>query len=429
MGVHYCIPRDVILHAWGGGAIYLPAHSLNLAVGDTIRGINELNDTLENVRMICKLIKKSPQRETKLKHLKEQTANVSKGVHSFCPTRWTVRGDACAAMINNHSELVELWDWSLEKVKEPKLRARVSAAKSTMQTHKFIFGCMLCVDILKRTDMLSKALQNGEISAAEGQSLAYAVLEDLECGRTEENFSGFWDKVADKCSELSVDDPKLPRNANVSVEEYYHRQYFETLDTITQTVRSRFDQPDYKTYQNIEELLLKAVKRIPFDTELSAVCSFYDEFDSYVLEPELKIFSNLADDDARKELNTKKLIQILQFLKPPQKFLLPNVVLLGKLLLVMPATNAISERSFSALKLVKTYLRSKTSDQLLNHEMLMYVHKQATDTMDLIKIGREFVANGDDRRKRTFGQFSLCDIVRPKKLYNASTQTDSKPNN
>ena len=51
--------------------------------------------------------------------------------------------------------------------------------------------------------------------------------------------------------------------------EAYRRQYFETLDTIAQTVRSRFDQPDYKTYQNIEELLLKAVKRMPFNNELS----------------------------------------------------------------------------------------------------------------------------------------------------------------
>jgi hypothetical protein len=33
-----------------------------------------------------------------------------------------------------------------------------------------------------------------------------------------------------------------------------------------------------------------------------------------------------------------------------------------KLLLVMPATNAVSERSVSGLKCVKTYLRSTTGD-------------------------------------------------------------------
>jgi hypothetical protein len=37
---------------------------------------------------------------------------------------------------------------------------------------------------------------------------------------------------------------------------------------------------------------------------------------------------------------------------------LSEVVKLVRLILVMPATNATSERSFSALKRVKTYLRS-----------------------------------------------------------------------
>ena len=44
-------------------------------------------------------------------------------------------------------------------------------------------------------------------------------------------------------------------------------------------------------------------------------------------------------------------------------------------MLVMPATNAVSERSFSALKRVKTYLRSNTGEVRLNHLMLLHVHK------------------------------------------------------
>ena len=42
--------------------------------------------------------------------------------------------------------------------------------------------------------------------------------------------------------------------------------------------------------------------------------------------------------------------------------LLSEVCALGKLILVMPATNAVSERSFSALKPVKTYLRATAGD-------------------------------------------------------------------
>ena len=51
----------------------------------------------------------------------------------------------------------------------------------------------------------------------------------------------------------------------------------------------------------------------------------------------------------------------------------------GKLLLVMPATNAASERSFSALKRVKAYLRATTGDARLNYLTMLHVHRGRTD--------------------------------------------------
>ena len=45
-----------------------------------------------------------------------------------------------------------------------------------------------------------------------------------------------------------------------------------------------------------------------------------------------------------------------------QKMLLPEVTKLAKLLLVLPATNATSEQSFSAMKRIKTYLSGKRLD-------------------------------------------------------------------
>ena len=54
-----------------------------------------------------------------------------------------------------------------------------------------------------------------------------------------------------------------------------------------------------------------------------------------------------------------------------------------QLTLVMQATNATSERSFSALRRVKTYLRTTMSQQRLNHLMLLHVHKDRTDKLNL----------------------------------------------
>ena len=75
----------------------------------------------------------------------------------------------------------------------------------------------------------------------------------------------------------------------------------------------------------------------------------------------------------------------------------------------MPATNAISERSFSALKRVKTYLRSTTGDSRLNHLMMLHFHKDRTDAITLVDVANDFVGEKESR-KQLFGKFSVNDI-------------------
>ena len=58
-----------------------------------------------------------------------------------------------------------------------------------------------------------------------------------------------------------------------------------------------------------------------------------------------------------------------------------------KLILAMTATNATSERTFSALRRIKSYLRTKMS------LMALHVHKALTDTIKLENIADEFVSS------------------------------------
>ena len=99
-------PTCLYTHCYG--------HSLNLAVSDTIKRVKRLSDTFEMVKAICNLVKKSPKRETELNNIKKKAKSQAKGIHTICPTRWTVRGEACAAIISNYQFLLDLWEWSLE---------------------------------------------------------------------------------------------------------------------------------------------------------------------------------------------------------------------------------------------------------------------------------------------------------------------------
>ena len=74
------------------------------------------------------------------------------------------------------------------------------------------------------------------------------------------------------------------------------------------------------------------------------------------------------------------------------------------MILVMPATNAISKRSFSALRRLKTWLRTRILQARLNWHMLLHVDKNKTDNLPMSNIANEFVSHNDSRL-HSFGQF------------------------
>ena len=67
---------------------------------------------------------------------------------------------------------------------------------------------------------------------------------------------------------------------------------------------------------------------------------------------------------------------------------------LTKLILLLPVTNATREKTFSLLKLIKSYLRSTMKQSRLNH-LILSGDKNQLDQLDLIKIAFDFVSKND----------------------------------
>ena len=47
----------------------------------------------------------------------------------------------------------------------------------------------------------------------------------------------------------------------------------------------------------------------------------------------------------------------------------------------MPATNVVSERSFSAMRRLYTYLRTNMGSSRLNNAMVLHIHKARLDKL------------------------------------------------
>ena len=85
------------------------------------------------------------------------------------------------------------------------------------------------------------------------------------------------------------------------------------------------------------------------------------------------------------------------------KTMLSEVYRLIQIFLTIPVTTSTAERTFSSLKRLKTFLRSTMTQPRLNALMLMYVHRDLTESMDLIDIAKSFISVND--RRFHFGYF------------------------
>ncbi len=88
-----------------------------------------------------------------------------------------------------------------------------------------------------------------------------------------------------------------------------------------------------------------------------------------------------------------------------QKSTFSELCRLAHLILVMPATNAVSECSFSAMRRLKTYLCSTMCQGRLNHVTLLNMNHEKVDQLDIDVIADEFV-QGDEHHLRQFGKFT-----------------------
>ena len=138
--------------------------------------------------------------------------------------------------------------------------------------------------------------------------------------------------------------------------------------------------------------------------------SFYaSDFSKSELETQLKLLGQMEIAVSGHHLQFSDIHKCFQSLPPAHLALLSQVSLLVKLIALMPATNAVSERSASALRRVKSYLRSSMTQVRLNNMMVVHIHKTLTDTIDIKSILTGFSTANADRRKM-FGSFELENI-------------------
>ena len=132
-------------------------------------------------------------------------------------------------------------------------------------------------------------------------------------------------------------------------------------------------------YTHIEQTLLKGAVGLDVDQHINMLLTIYKDGFGYIqLKSQLLTLSSSLKLilQSNMPLTTKGLIRHMQELNPGKKALLSQVFQLAQYRLIMPASNAVSERSFSVLRRIKAYLRNTMTQNILNHTMCLKIHSK-----------------------------------------------------
>ena len=109
-------------------------------------------------------------------------------------------------------------------------------------------------------------------------------------------------------------------------------------------------------------------KKICLNLECFLTHETYSDIDGLDLYSKLKILKEVL------QINDNSPINVLNYINRLESF--PNACIAFRILLTIPITVASAKRSFSKLKLIKSYLRSTMSQERLSGLAILSVKKE-----------------------------------------------------
>ncbi|PWA34010.1 zinc finger MYM-type protein 1 [Artemisia annua] len=179
------------------------------------------------------------------------------------------------------------------------------------------------------------------------------------------------------------DEDPVEEDVILSAEESFKVNYFfYIVDQAIASLTTRFEQ--YQEYENMFGFLFTCEKlKLYDDDHLKACCSRLEaalkngdrsDINANELYVELRSLNSYLPTENMRH------VDVLNFLKQDDCY--PNAIIAYRVLLTIPVTVASAERSFSKLKLLKSYLRSTMSQERLNGLALIAIENDILESVN-----------------------------------------------
>ncbi|XP_065644636.1 zinc finger MYM-type protein 1-like [Hydra vulgaris] len=391
-------------------ALYVPCanHSLNLVIVDGAKSSNSAITFFGVLSRLYTLFSSSPARW----HILNSCIPIS--VKPQSDTRWESRINCVKPLRYHLKEILEALEklevYALEK-RDGATATEVCSLMEYMMTWPFILSIVIWYDVLYQINKSSKLLQSSTTSLDVLDSEIKATYTFLQQYR-ETGFSDAHMKASEIAEVLDIAKifPEVRSRQKkmihsyecadeahtIQLEQKFKVDFFlPLLDMSMGSVKERFEQVSSIT--ELYDFLYRSENLIQIckENSLSLYCKNLQaklgDIDSDDLEMELKRFVIVVQE--KESTHMKSAHDFLNYIyKEELQETYPNLAIVLRIILTSPVSVASAERSFSKLKLIKTFHRSTMVDDRLSSLAMLSIENDVARKLNYEEIINKFAS-------------------------------------
>ena len=383
------------------------AHRLNLALIDTTKVVRQADNFFSLLEQLYIFISNSIVHENFVKLQKEMHPGEKiRELQSLSETRWWARATSCKNVLIHFECIIRL----MRQVSSKDKGARAPTAKSLFAQMNYNFLKLLnfFTDILSTVNKISEQLQDPRLDMAKACQLISTLQQELECRRNVDmiNYNEEVESLCRKCGLNYEEKERRSQRPPDALSDYF------VTDAIGKSARANSEKPLHGDafIQILDCMLSELDRRFSSDAKVimqgvSALSPTSESFLDHSALKEIALRYGICHDGLIHEIPLVKrlvsndCITVSEFLTQlcpyKQEFdCLYNLLLIS---VTLPVTTASCERSFSKMKLVKTYLRNSMCHERLSHLALLSIESTRAESIDLEQFVDEFDSRHDNR--------------------------------
>lgn len=405
-GIHSGLQRRIL--NLNPKAVFIPCnnHCLNLAGVHSVGVTPNATTFFGVVESLYVFFSSSTHRWDVLK------LHVNLHVKQTASTRWSSKYDAVHAIESNFENMLNaLEDLNDRTTETLDTRGAAGALVASMMSYSFVSYLYFWSVVLKEVNDTQIYLQTKGIGldmcAAKMASLSQFLKEERERIVLEAET-----KTAQVCEQLSISIERRIRRKNrmpgekcrdkgLSLQEEIRKELFEAVDRLKSEIDTRSEQMNV---QNKRFGFLKP--SVIFDEGndndinegVDDLCNAYDELNSDELKKEIRrlrqhmtSYRNMCGElESYREWSFFQLLAWIVEWDYTERLI--NLVIALRIFHTMCVSIASCERSFSKLKLIKTYLRSTMNQSRLTNLSILSIEKDTADKLDFEDVISDFAS-------------------------------------